>query len=638
MNKKILLSIIPMMLFLIATPAIADTTLWEIGVFDNAYNPSIDGTKITATTPHVRSNAPTGIVPVDYTDPSSFYSVLVPVTTITGSFTEDLSQGATLLVSWTPGRSYPSENFSVTLDGTTMTSRTAAGGVCSSDPSGGICGWVPPYYSGSPGLPYYTEIFDFGVLGSGIHTLTISYPRGDGIGFDYLRLSTPEREYPILESTLKAGQNIDAGTLTVTNDGTDLYVEYQTIDGWEMTETHLAVECSLEEIPQTQPNKKGKGGGNPIPGHFEYSTEYDPAVTEYTEIISLSELGCGNELFIAAHAVVQKVTVITPTPYYASSVFSSDQGTRKDGTPVRVGRSVPEQGLAYETGKDEQNFFSLGFGGWIIVEFDCPIINGEGDDVRIIEDTWGSYPLEKAEVWASQDNDTWTFLGVADNTFRDPVYNIHTIALFDLGSLEWAKFIKVVDISDPAVHSGTADGYDLNAVESLQDCVEVQEETAWGDEVGIPFPGSNWAMYLTYEVEEPGPVLVETIDIYANDSNPTYSTILLESEVQYELEAVGTAFAGGKYTEDIEFDAKYSITHSKVSDDWTDSVTDYESYGPTLLDLFVDGSSVDWGAYNNEHTYYWTVTGTGVPLELLIYDIYYPNNTGFITVNIYELP
>ena len=134
------------------------------------------------------------------------------------------------------------------------------------------------------------------------------------------------------------------------------------------------------------------------------------------------------------------------------------------------------------------------------------------------------------------------------------------------------------------------------------------------------------------------PLLVETVQVDANDPNPTYSNIALESGVQYELEAMGTAYAGGKYTEDIEFDAKYSITHSKIGDTWTDVVTDYESYGTTLLDLFVNGGSVDWGAYNPEHIYYWTVTGTDTPVELLIYDIYYPNNVGSLTVNIYELP
>ena len=138
------------------------------------------------------------------------------------------------------------------------------------------------------------------------------------------------------------------------------------------------------------------------------------------------------------------------------------------------------------------------------------------------------------------------------------------------------------------------------------------------------------------------PIFVETVKVYAYNPDktysPTYSTIELESDVQYELEAIGTAYAGGKYPEDIEFDAKYSITHSESGDSWTDAVTNYESLGPTLLDLFVNGGSVNWGACNTEHAYYWTVTGTGVKLELWIYDTYPSNNTGFITVNIYRLP
>lgn len=134
------------------------------------------------------------------------------------------------------------------------------------------------------------------------------------------------------------------------------------------------------------------------------------------------------------------------------------------------------------------------------------------------------------------------------------------------------------------------------------------------------------------------PDLVDIVEVNANDPDPIYSNIPLESGVQYELEAMGTAYAGGKYPTDIEFDAKYSITHSKSGDTWTDIVTGYESYGTTLLDLFVDGVPVDWGAYNPEHTYYWTLTGAAAKVELKIYDIFYPNNTGFIKVNIYRLP
>ena len=52
-------------------------------------------------------------------------------------------------------------------------------------------------------------------------------------------------------------------------------------------------------------------------------------------------------------------------------------------------------------------FYSLGFGGNIIISFDCPIVNGAGSDLKIFEVTNGPYPLETATVEASQDGTTW---------------------------------------------------------------------------------------------------------------------------------------------------------------------------------------------------------------------------------------
>jgi hypothetical protein len=295
------------------------------------------------------------------------------------------------------------------------------------------------------------------------------------------------------EYDLYAGQDILVGTVNVWNDGVELHVTYNTTDGWVLTETHLAVATSIDGIPHTK-------NDNPIPGKFPYKHENLGGVISDSYIIPLNGWGVGEELYIAAHAKVQKTTLITAAPYYASTVVDYSQGLRKDGTSVLTGRSTPAQGLVYEAAQAESSFFSLGFGGWIIVSFDCPIRNGDGNDVKIIEDTWSSYPLEKADIYASQDNVTWTLLGVADNIH---FVGIHTISEFDLGTLLWAKYIKIIDTSDLYVHNAAADGYDLNAVESLQDCVEIQEETAWGaKELGqLQFDGNNWATYFTYESE-----------------------------------------------------------------------------------------------------------------------------------------
>ena len=106
----------------------------------------------------------------------------------------------------------------------------------------------------------------------------------------------------IATQTLWAGQNIDAGTVSVAVEGENLVITYETKDGWELTETHLAVAHTLEGIPQT---KKG----NPIPGQFPYKHENLPGITNDSYTIPLSELmvECDDVLYIAAHASLRKM-------------------------------------------------------------------------------------------------------------------------------------------------------------------------------------------------------------------------------------------------------------------------------------------------------------------------------------------
>ncbi len=311
----------------------------------------------------------------------------------------------------------------------------------------------PPYYPTKDDTYYPNEPNPTGL----IYRTTVSYDMPDPVA-------------------LIAAQDIPVGQVTVWDDGSTLYVEFTTTGGWEIVKTHLHIADSVDGIPQKN--------GNPIPGKFDYKKESAPWVYE----IAVDDLPSGGPLYIAAHAVVQKV--LGGAPYYASSVYASAQGSRKDGSPVLPERSNPDQGLMLEQNKQATDFFSLGFGGELVVEFDCPIRNGEGDDVGVWEDTWGTYPSETAEVYASQDGANWYFLGTADNSNQA---NTWTLSKFDLGDLAWAKYIKVVDTTDPTPHDSSADGFDVNAVVALQDCL--QEETAWGD--GNDFDGKNWATYFT---------------------------------------------------------------------------------------------------------------------------------------------
>ena len=92
--------------------------------------------------------------------------------------------------------------------------------------------------------------------------------------------------------TLTAGQHIDVGTVTVSNDETNLYVVYETTGNWVITETHLYVGPEAG-IPLN-------GGGNPRIGHFPYHGNDDSPFT-----IPLA--GLGDDFVIVAHAVVKKV-------------------------------------------------------------------------------------------------------------------------------------------------------------------------------------------------------------------------------------------------------------------------------------------------------------------------------------------
>ncbi len=96
------------------------------------------------------------------------------------------------------------------------------------------------------------------------------------------------------------GSDMRVGQVEIWNDADYLYIRYRiTMVGWELTETHVAVAMSLDDIPQTK-------SGNPKVGQFPYKMEHNPAVTLYTYMIDLdSEWVKGTTLCVAAHAVVQ---------------------------------------------------------------------------------------------------------------------------------------------------------------------------------------------------------------------------------------------------------------------------------------------------------------------------------------------
>jgi hypothetical protein len=153
-----------------------------------------------------------------------------------------------------------------------------------------------------------------------------------------------------------------------------------------------------------------------------------------------------------------------PGPCAAAEVVAYTPGTTSDLlTPIDPARQILNNALGMPENSDattsaaNYNFVSLGFGGEITLKFAYPIHNGAGDDIYVVETTFGQtcarYP-EKIRAFASQDGCNWIWLG-------DGCHNTY----FDLKTLGWAQYVKLQDISDINYpFGGLADGYDVDGV------------------------------------------------------------------------------------------------------------------------------------------------------------------------------
>lgn len=127
-----------------------------------------------------------------------------------------------------------------------------------------------------------------------------------------------------LVRSLIAGQNINAGSLTVSNDAINLYITYNTNNNWFLKKIHLyAGPCGT--IPSNN-------AGNPMIGLFPYNEQFAPFVNSYTLTIPLEEL---DECFcISAHAELVKIglngcVIQTETGWAAGEPFGGKSWAKK---------------------------------------------------------------------------------------------------------------------------------------------------------------------------------------------------------------------------------------------------------------------------------------------------------------------
>jgi len=121
------------------------------------------------------------------------------------------------------------------------------------------------------------------------------------------RLNAPVENHTfcgrMISKILYGGQTIALGNIFISNNDENLFVRYQTYNGWVLSETQLYV-GALSGAPVNGP-------GNPTVGIFPYKTTHNPTVTTYEYVIPLSTLGSlsavQSQIIVASHAVVLKL-------------------------------------------------------------------------------------------------------------------------------------------------------------------------------------------------------------------------------------------------------------------------------------------------------------------------------------------
>lgn len=227
---------------------------------------------------------------------------------------------------------------------------------------------------------------------------------------------------------------------------------------------------------------------------------------------------------------------------WADEVVSFDQGPNSAGGSVIAERSHPAEALGAAERNDTLNFVSLGIGGEIVFKFDNIIYNGPGDDLEIVETSYGNPSCEGytevASVYASHDGINWTNLG---RTCLD--------GTFDIGSLGYAKYVKIVDETDPENFSGTVDGFDIDGVRALNCANKGELRTTETNDDGYCFGDLPAGKYLICENRVPG----------WSHTTPLCKNIQIEEETQMTMDF-------GNFIAEVP-EASYSISKSLITDE-----------------------------------------------------------------------
>ncbi|NEN25081.1 T9SS type A sorting domain-containing protein [Cryomorpha ignava] len=229
---------------------------------------------------------------------------------------------------------------------------------------------------------------------------------------------------------------------------------------------------------------------------------------------------------------------------YATEVVEYIQGVKSNGGAIAANRTDASKALDAPERVDQLVFVSLGYGGSITLAFDGAIPNGPGDDIEVVETTYGNSSCasyaEYADVHVSVDGINFFFAKTVcrANGFVD---------ISDAGPFAYVNFVRVVN-NDTL--STTPDAFDVDGVVALHNCEEEPVTpglvTVTESELSSfpnPTAGQSQVIFITAET---GRTLVEVYDMSGRNIATLFNA-QAENNKEYRLDFDGAALPNGVY-------------------------------------------------------------------------------------------
>ena len=267
----------------------------------------------------------------------------------------------------------------------------------------------------------------------------------------------------------------------------------------------------------------------------------DPAIASVTE--TTYELGINITAGDLAGGCGDANPIITPEngECYATQVIEYIQGTRNNGGALSANRTDETQAIGEPEGIDQLVFVTLGYGGSISLTFDGVVPNLDGDDIQIIETSYGNpgceaYP-EYADVYVSPNGVDFFFAETVCKS--DNGVDISAAGDFD--------YISVVKIVNNGNLTSTPDGYDLDGVIAVHNCDSDDTEENGEDEPTVNNQSAGSVGAESILVSYPNPTEgITTVEFMVSSDNKAIVEIfdmngrLVESLFNQDVQAGNT--------------------------------------------------------------------------------------------------